>query len=137
MWFMQSHSNTLMYFFVKLSDSVTSQASDVIDGFSKANTSTNQDGDSEYKLVGGTDSTSEADRCYLGQVHGAETSVEAVVDADNEAAGNQHLVGASHFAEPEEDRGDESEGVVDEQPALTAEPVGGGEGGGVSTCRRR
>ena len=60
----------------------------------------------------------------LRKVHGGEAGVEAGVDADHEAAGDQHLEAVGGLGEAHQQGGHHHQHVVEEEAALAPEPAG-------------
>ena len=60
----------------------------------------------------------------LSQIHRGEASVEASVDADDEATSNQHLEAVGGLGQAHQQRGYEDQDVVEEEPALPAQSGG-------------
>jgi len=69
-------------------------------------------------------SSTQVDGGDLGQIHRGEAGVEARVDADHEAASDQHVETVGGLGQTHQQRGDDDQDVVEEKAALPAQSGG-------------
>ena len=72
----------------------------------------------------GTYSSTQVGGGDLSQIHRGEASVEASVDADDEASSDQHLEAVGALGQAHQQSGYEDQDVVEEEPALPTESGG-------------
>ena len=82
-----------------------------------------ENGHGDNQLVDGADGSAQRHWRNLRQVHRGQAGVESGVDADDEAAGDEHLVAAGHLGEAHEEGGDDHQDIVEEQAALPTQPA--------------